>query len=96
MTGVQPDGGARDLADTARRAASRAQQGRENPEPSLASRLGQIGVLGWAIVTPVLIAVFLGRQLDHALKTGVFFTAPAIVIGAAIGFWSAWKWMHRS
>ena len=75
MTDARPRDGARDLADTARRAAERDRVGRENPEPSLASRLGQIGVLGWAIVTPVLIAVFLGRQLDHAFGTGVFFTA---------------------
>jgi len=85
----------RDLADAAGQAAERARDARNNPEPSLAARLGQIGVLGWAIVAPVLIGLFVGRQLDRALGTGVFFSAPSIMIGAAIGFWSAWKWMHR-
>lgn len=83
------------LAEAAHRAEQRRRQGMENPEPSLGIRLGQIGVLGWTIVVPTLIGVLIGRWLDRALGTGVFFSAPLIMIGAAIGFWSAWKWMHR-
>lgn len=82
-------------AEAARRSARREQMRRENPEPSLSSRLGQIGILGWAIVTPMLLGVVLGRLADRYFETGVFFTAPAILIGAAIGFHAAWKWMHR-
>ncbi len=84
------------LDAAAERARRRADAGRANPEPSLASRLGQIGVLGWAIVTPVLIALVLGRWLDRHFSSGVFFTAPAIMIGAGFGLWTAWRWMHRS
>lgn len=83
------------LAEAVRRAAERRRQGIETPEPSLGVRLGQIGVLGWTIVVPTLIGVFIGRWLDRHLATGVFFSAPLIMIGAGIGFWSAWKWMHR-
>ncbi len=36
----------------------RAERGREIPEPSLGARLGQIGVLGWIIVIPMLLALF--------------------------------------
>jgi ATP synthase protein I len=86
----------RPLDDAAERAARRAEEGRAHPEPSLASRLGQIGVLGWAIVAPILIGLVIGRWLDRVFDAGVFFTAPAIMIGAAFGFWTAWKWMHRS
>ncbi len=85
-----------DLAEAAARADARAKEGRAHPEPSLAWRLGQIGVLGWAIVTPVLLMLVLGRWLDHAMHSGVFFTAPAIMLGAAVGLWTAWRWMHRS
>ena len=42
------------LAHVARRALERAERGREIPEPSLGARLGQIGVLGWAIIVPTL------------------------------------------
>ena len=57
--------------------------------------VGQIGVLGWIIVTPTLIGLFIGRWLDHRLGTGIFLSAPLLMLGAAIGFWSAWRWMHQ-
>ncbi|WP_434289588.1 AtpZ/AtpI family protein [Celeribacter sp. SCSIO 80788] len=83
-----------DVEQAARRAVSREKMGRDVPEPSLGARLGQIGILGWAIVTPILIGIVLGRLADRHFETGIFFTAPAIFIGAGIGFYSAWKWMH--
>jgi ATP synthase protein I len=76
-------------------AARRAEAARREREPSFAARLGQIGVLGWAIVTPILIGVLLGRWLDRSFATGVFFTAPLIMLGGAAGLWTAWRWMHR-
>jgi len=82
-------------AEAARRSVEREQIKRDTPEPSLGTRLGQIGILGWAIVTPMLLGVVLGRLADRHFETGVFFTAPAILIGAAIGLHAAWKWMHR-
>lgn len=83
------------LAGAARQAARRAERGREEPEPSLGSRLGQIGILGWAIVVPTLLGLALGHWLDRIFGTRVFFSAPLLMVGAAFGFWSAWKWMHR-
>ncbi len=83
------------LDAAARRAVERAERGREDPEPSLARRLGQIGVLGWAVVVPTLLGVFVGRLLDRTFDTGIFFTAPLLMIGAGFGFYSAVRWMHR-
>ncbi|MDR6207958.1 AtpZ/AtpI family protein [Paraburkholderia graminis] len=83
------------LAAAAQEAARRAARAREVPEPSLGSRLGQIGILGWAIVLPTLLGLALGRWLDRIFATRVFFSAPLLMAGAALGFWSAWKWMHR-
>jgi len=62
-------------------------------EPSVARHLAQIGVLGWIIVVPMLLGVFAGRWLDDRLHSGLFWTAPLLMIGAALGCWSAWKWM---
>jgi len=95
MTTPRPPAPDDPLADAARRAAERTELGRAAPEPSLAARLGQIGVLGWTIVVPTLVAVVVGRWLDRTFETGIFFSAPLIMIGAGFGFWSAWKWMHR-
>ena len=65
-------------------------------EPSVARRLAQIGVLGWVIVVPMLIGVYLGHWMDHKFYTGVFWTAPLLLIGLAIGCWSAWRWMNNA
>jgi ATP synthase protein I len=83
------------IGEAARRAAERDRKFRDDPEPTVASRLGQIGVLGWAIVAPILLCMLLGRWLDWRLKTGVFITAPLIMLGAAAGLWTAWRWMRR-
>jgi ATP synthase protein I len=83
------------LARAAQGAVRRDAERRSDPEPSLGARLGQIGVLGWAIVVPTLLGLFFGRWLDLSFGTGVFFSAPLLMIGAAIGFWFAWRLMHR-
>lgn len=93
LTGEKP--AEEKLTEAARRAAKRERQGVDDPEPSLGARLGQIGILGWSIVVPTLLALVVGRWLDRTFATGVFFTAPLIMIGAALGLRSAWKWMHR-
>jgi ATP synthase protein I len=91
MRGSNPD----HLARAARKAVERDAEARADPEPSLGARLGQIGILGWTIIVPTLLCLFLGRWLDRSFGTGIFFSAPLLMLGAAIGFWSAWRWMHR-
>lgn len=83
------------VREAAQRAARRARLAKDAPEPSVAARLGQIGVLGWLVVMPILLGVVLGRLADRTVDSGIFFTAPAIFIGAGIGLHAAWKWMHR-
>lgn len=82
-------------ARAARRLVEQERMAEHTPEPSLGARLGQIGILGWAFVMPMLLGVVIGRVADRFFGTGVFLTAPAIMIGAVIGFHAAWKWMHR-
>jgi len=87
--------GADRIEAAAQHAVLREQRAHDEPEPSLGSRLGQIGILGWSIVLPTLGGLALGHWLDRRFGTGVFFSAPLLMIGAAFGLWSAWKWMHR-
>jgi len=75
------------IARAARQASLRERQGRDEPEPSLGSRLGQIGILGWSIVIPTLLGLVIGHWLDRHFGTGVFFSAPLLMIGAAFGLW---------
>ncbi len=84
--------------DRTRTAAERAQDreraGRADPEPSLARRFGQIGVLGWIIVGPTLGGLALGHWLDQMLGSGVTLAAAFLMSGAALGLWLALRWMH--
>lgn len=87
--------GDRRLDEAARTALRREQQARQAPEPSLGRRLGQVGLLGWMIVIPLLLGLLLGRWLDRLLDSGVLFSAAGVFAGACLGLWSAWRWMHR-
>ncbi|MFM0290945.1 AtpZ/AtpI family protein [Paraburkholderia megapolitana] len=90
----EPNDGDR-LGYVTRQARSRAREARDDPEPTPGGRLAQIGILGWSIVVPTLLGLVAGHWLDRYFGTGVFFAAPLLMIGAATGLWSAWKWMHR-
>jgi ATP synthase protein I len=83
------------LAATVRRQREREQHWLREGGPTMSRLIGQIGVLGWIIVTPTLIGIFIGRWLDHKLNSGIFWSAPLLLMGAVIGSWLAWRWMHK-
>jgi len=90
------DGDAHDrLLATVRRQRDRLRHWHREGEPSVARFVGQIGVLGWIIVTPILVGLFLGRWLDHTLGSGLFWSAPLLLIGVVVGCWSAWRWIEK-
>jgi ATP synthase protein I len=60
-------------------------------ERSLAQNLATIGALGWLIITPTLVGVFLGRWLDHRLASGIFWTGALLMVGLALGCLIAWR-----
>jgi ATP synthase protein I len=93
---VEPETNSSDgMAGAVRKQQERRKRWQNEGEPSMARFIGQIGVLGWIIVTPTLIGLFVGRWLDHTLGTGIFWSASLLLVGVAIGYWSAWKWMHK-
>jgi len=83
------------MATAVRQKRERRQHWTKEGEPSVARFVGQIGVLGWIIVTPTLIGLFVGRWLDHKFGTGIFWSAPLLMLGVVVGCWSAWRWMHK-
>lgn len=82
------------LVQGARRQADRNRRWQREGDASVARRLAQIGVLGWIIVVPMLVGVFAGRWLDRTFHSGLFWTAPLLLLGAVLGCWSAWRWMQ--
>jgi ATP synthase protein I len=86
----EPDG----LLRSVRRQRARYQSWLRQGEPSFGRNLAQVGVLGWTIVIPTLLGVFLGRWIDHRFGTGIFWTGPLLLVGLGVGCWSAWQWMQ--
>jgi ATP synthase protein I len=64
-------------------------------ERSLAQNLGMIGSLGWLIVTPCLLGILVGREVDRAFETGIMWSAALLVLGLTFGCWLAWQRMHH-
>ena len=83
------------MVAAARRQSQRRRRWLKDGEPSVVRFVGQIGVLGWIVVAPMLLGLFLGRWLDRMFGTGIFWSAPLLMVGVVIGGFSAWKWMHR-
>jgi len=81
------------LAEAARRSLARDAAARNDPEPSLARRFGQIGILGWMIAGPMLLGVLGGHWLDRLLGTGITIAAALTLVGAGLGLWFAMRWM---
>lgn len=67
---------------------------REGERP-IGANLAMIGTLGWLIVVPTLIGMFLGRWLDRRLGMDIFWTTSLLFLGVCVGCYLAWRRMHR-
>lgn len=83
------------MADAVRKRQERRSRWLSEGEASVVRFVGQIGILGWMIVTPTLVGLFIGRWLDRTFGSGIFWSAALLLVGVTAGFWSAWRWMHR-
>ncbi len=82
------------LVEKIRSAAAQRDRWLREGDMSVGRRLAQIGVLGWIFVVPTLAGLFFGRWLDARFSTGIFWSAPLMLLGLCIGGWTAWKWMN--
>ena len=73
----------------------RRERWRREGERSVGQNLAMIGAIGWTIVIPTLLGIFLGRWLDRSFASGIFWTLGLLVAGLAIGCWLAWNRIRR-
>jgi ATP synthase protein I len=89
-----PDGNS--LAEPVRRRRTRRERWQREGERPLGRNLAMIGVLGWLVVAPTLVGIFVGRWLDHAVGSGIFWTLSLMFLGLCLGCWLAWKRVNEA
>ncbi len=57
--------------------------------------LGMFGLVGWSIAIPTVLGVLLGAWLDRRFPGRVSWTLTMLLIGVAVGCWTAWYWVNR-
>ena len=79
------------LVEEIRKHRSRDEKWLREGDMPVGRRLAQIGVFGWIFVVPTLAGLFFGRWLNVHFETGIFWSAPFMLLGLCIGGWTAWK-----
>ena len=84
-----------ELHETVKRVERHMQIADTDKERSVGQNLALIGSIGWLIVGPTVIGIFVGRWLDEWMESGIFWTGACIIIGVSIGSMLAWKRLRR-
>ncbi len=87
--------GRKAMKDAVRLRQQRHAQWEQEGERPLWKNLSMIGMLGWLMVTPVLLGVVAGRWLDARLGTGIQFSGTLIFLGACVGFYLVCRRMNQ-
>ena len=90
MTRSRPDPGD-GLRDTVEQRRRRREAWHREGERSLGENLAMIGSLGWLVVTPTLLGLYVGRRVDRAYDTGILWTAGLLLAGLIMGCLLAWN-----
>lgn len=79
------------LEDSVRKTRERRERAAREGGRTLGQNIAWMGTLGWLIVAPMLLGLFVGRWLDHALGTGVTFSSALCILGLALGAFLGWR-----
>ena len=92
----EPDQKGRDdLMEAIRKRENLRRQWQDEGERPLWKNLSMVGALGWLIVVPTLLGVFIGRWLDGVFGTGITLSGALTFAGACLGFFLAWRRMNE-
>jgi len=73
----------------------RVEERQRHGERPLLAALAAYGALGWLVVIPALLGLFLGRYIDRRAGTGLVFSAGLLFAGVTLGAFLAWRKMHE-
>ena len=71
------------------------EKGKQERGESFWRYVGLIGTVGWSIVVPMVLCVFLGLWLDRKLDSGSKCTLGLLLFGLSMGCLSAWRSITR-
>jgi len=57
--------------------------------------LGMFGLVGWSVAIPTLLGIFVGVWLDRRFEGRISWTLTMLLLGVAVGCWTAWYWVQR-
>lgn len=84
------------LQEAVRRDRRRHLRALQEAKRSIGQDLAIIGVIGWTVVLPTLLGIFVGRWLDRRFGTGIFWTLGLLLAGISLGCVLAWQRLTRS
>jgi len=84
-----------DLLQTVSRQQARKIRARRERRRLVWFGLGAMGVVGWSVAIPTVLGVLAGHWLDSHHPGPVSWSLTLLVIGAALGGLSAWRWLRR-
>lgn len=68
---------------------------RQDKSQSIWFGLGLLGLVGWSVVTPTLLAMALGIWIDQTFPSRFSWTLMLMVAGLLLGCLNAWNWVAR-
>ncbi len=67
------------------------EKGKQERGQSFWQYVGLIGTVGWSVVVPMVLCVFLGLWLDRKFGSGSKLTLSLLLFGLAMGCLNAWR-----
>lgn len=84
-----------DMSKAVHQRQQRAKHWQIHGERTIGQNLSMIGSLGWLIVTPTLLGLWLGLAADRAFGSGIFWTSALIFLGVSFGSYLAWRHIEK-
>lgn len=93
--GTPPPASAPDFAARIGAKAARKRKAQRRDDTGLWFGLGMMGLIGWSVVVPTLLAAALGRWIDETYPGGHSWALALLVAGLTLGCINAWYWVAQ-